>query len=152
MSEHSLVLDIVIRLLRLLGCPHACGEKMVQLVIVIVIVIVIFFKTFNSSTKVWGSAEFLRGQCIALLTRLLWTDKKQFKWSVARPHPQNISISGSSPTWWSSAPSTSSSTSSTPTSASAPSSPTRSPRASRTPTGKPAPQLTIITPSWQRSW
>ena len=30
MSEHSLVLDIVIRLLRLLGCPHACGEKMVH--------------------------------------------------------------------------------------------------------------------------
>ena len=136
MSEHSLVLDIVIRLLRLLGCPHACGEKMVQLVIVI------FFKTFNSSTKVWGSAEFLRGQCIALLTRLLWTDKKQFKWSVARPHSQNISISGSSPTWWSSAPSTSSSTSSTPTSASAPSFPTHSHPASLT-LDKPDPVLTI---------
>ena len=152
MSEHSLVLDIVIRLLRLLGCPHACGEKMVQLVIVIaiviVIVIVIFFKTFNSSTKVWGSAEFLRGQCIALLTRLLWTDKKQFKWSVARPHPQNISISGSSPTWWSSAHSTSSSTSSTPTSASAPSSTTLSPPAS--PTLVSPAQLT--TTQRQRSW
>ena len=30
MTEHSLVLDIVIRFLRLLGCPHACGEKMVS--------------------------------------------------------------------------------------------------------------------------
>ena len=32
MTEHSLVLDIVIRFLRLLGCPHACGEKMVSFV------------------------------------------------------------------------------------------------------------------------
>ena len=101
MSEHSLVLDIVIRFLRLLGCPHACGEKMVSfatifyrsnysLIIVImnkkmVSFVTIFYRNnFFLITvimnKVWGSAEFLRGQCIALLTRLLWTDKKQFKW------------------------------------------------------------------------
>ena len=39
-------------------------------------------KCESKLTQVWGSAEFLRGQCIALLTRLLWTDKKQFKWLV----------------------------------------------------------------------
>ena len=43
---HTMVLDMVVRVLRLLGCPHACGEK-----------------------PVWPSAEFLRGQSISLLTR-----------------------------------------------------------------------------------
>ena len=78
MSEHSLVLDIVIRFLRLLGCPHACGEKMVSFVTIFFLNN--FFPIIVMMNKVWGSAEFLRGQCIALLTRLLWTDKKQFKW------------------------------------------------------------------------
>ena len=46
MSEHNMVLDIVVRILRLLGCPHGCGDR-----------------------QVWPSSEFLRSQCISLLTR-----------------------------------------------------------------------------------
>jgi hypothetical protein len=72
LTDHNLVLDIVVRLLRLLGCPHGCGER-----------------------AGWGSGEFLRGQAISLLTRCrpsrpphaatsrLWFDQKQFKWFIA---------------------------------------------------------------------
>ena len=72
LSNHNMAMDIVVRwifyklyhqtqitsplrLLKIIGCPHGCSDK-----------------------PVWASGEFLRSQCVSLLSRLHWIDKKEF--------------------------------------------------------------------------
>ncbi|XP_023346426.1 protein unc-80 homolog [Eurytemora carolleeae] len=56
MSPHSLIMDISVRILVLLGCPHNCLER-------------------NSDPP----SPKLRIHCMSLLSRLLWFNKKEFK-------------------------------------------------------------------------
>ena len=125
MSEHSLVLDIVIRFLRLLGCPHACGEKMVS------------FVTFLSKQFLPHHCHHEQGvgECWVSsrpMHRAPHTtplDGQEAVQVVSISMPSTIKLRemiicpGSSPTLWSRGRSTSCSTSCTPTWASAPSSP-----------------------------